>query len=174
MDTASITCPAPPYEIPLHGEKARGRVALVDAEDAPLVSGYRWRVVENPAKSVGPYAVATIDGKLTGMHNLILGRKNVDHINGLTVDGGNLDNRRCNLRAYEFAWQNSANMRGWSKLHPGLKGIAQVGSGRYEARIGRERSYLGVHDTPEQAAQAYNAAATARWGEWARLNEVAA
>lgn len=45
-------------------------------------------------------------------------------------------------------------------------------TGRWSAQIGvnRRLHYLGLFDTPEQAAYAYDAAAKEHHGEFARLN----
>lgn len=78
-------------EIPL----TRGKVALVDDDDWPLVAEIKWHALVK--KSVC-YAQAkpARSGPSILMHRVILGAKRgqiVDHING---DG--LDNRRRNLR----------------------------------------------------------------------------
>jgi hypothetical protein len=55
----------------------------------------------------------------------------------------------------------------------GFKGVDRsVGGTKWRARIMREgkRLFLGNHDTPEEAARAYDAAARELFGEFARLN----
>lgn len=77
----------------------RGQVALIDADDYPVVSALSWRASPNPMG--GYYATAAAkraDGRTTTlyMHRLITGApkgKEVDHWNHDT-----LDNRRENLR----------------------------------------------------------------------------
>lgn len=87
----------------------------------------------------------------------------LDHINGVRTD-----NRIANLRECTAA-ENGRNQ----PRRPGspFKGIRRFGH-RWHARItvdGRE-IHLGTYATAEQAAQAYDAAAPAFHGEYARLN----
>jgi hypothetical protein len=79
-------------KIPLQGSKGRGKFAIIDDEDEPLVRGKRWMYQNG-------YAVTyKYPSGVTGMHRLIMKctdpNKIVDHING-----DRLDNRRSvNLR----------------------------------------------------------------------------
>jgi hypothetical protein len=103
------------------------------------------------------------------MHRLILGFKTGDRRIGDHINGNTLDNRRCNLRECTVQ-QNNQNRKSKKKY----KGVYKDGK-RWYAKIhiknGREQ-WLGTYATAKQAAIAYNAAASVRQGEFARLNQV--
>lgn len=161
--------------VTLSGRKACGRVALVDDADYDLVSRYKWHVHEQDRgpgrRPMGPYARAGIyrpsDRRtvMILMHILITGiHTGIDHANG-----NGLDNRRENLRP---AGQrlNMANTRPIVGKSSRFKGV-RLHEGKWDARIRIGRSvYLGKFDDEEAAARAYDAAALAAWGEFARLN----
>lgn len=160
----------------------RGLSALVDVADLPLVADIAWSAVPGCAGGRSTfYAVhsersgLTPSGTLnTRMHRLILGLVRGD---GILVDHRNLnglDNRRSNLRICTRQ-QNQWNKTMLSTNRSGFKGVYfHRISGRWSARIqmdGRS-AYLGLFDTPEDAAAAYNEAACRLHGEFARLNIV--
>lgn len=85
----------------------------------------------------------------------------IDHMNGIR-----LDNRLSNLREATQS-QNNANRPPVS----GLKGVYfHKRAGRWAAQIKQdgEVTYLGLHDTPQQAHAAYCEAAERLFGEFAR------
>lgn len=89
----------------------------------------------------------------------------VDHRNG-----NKADNRICNLRVATSAEQ-SAN-RGTRANKHGHRGVSfHKTSGLWMARIGveRERIFLGMYQTAEEAADAYAKAAKKLHGEFARV-----
>lgn len=159
----------------LNGQKARGRVALVDDGDYALVSRHSWHVLEQnrgPGRRLaGPYARAGIyipvlrHTQMVLMHVMITGiHTGIDHING-----NGLDNQRHNLRPAGQSL-NSANMRAYGRSSR-FKGVRQHRGGKWEARIRiGQPVYLGLFDSEEAAALAYDAAARAAWGEFARVN----
>lgn len=90
----------------------------------------------------------------------------IDHING---ERG--DNRWANLRVCTVA-ENARNRKPWGKVKS--RGVTLV-KGRkvaYRAVIGTypNQSRLGDFETEAEAASAYNEAARARYGEFAKLN----
>jgi hypothetical protein len=93
----------------------------------------------------------------------------IDHING---DG--TDNRIANLRPCTQA-ENLRNSKVSANNRLGLKGVRQLRHGKYQARIRYDgRSvHLGVFESAEAAAAAYDVAAKAHHGEFARPNGVA-
>lgn len=94
----------------------------------------------------------------------------VDHINR-----NGLDNRRANLRTCTKS-ENAANReKVGGDTSSKYKGVhRRADSGKWMARIkvnGRRRS-LGCFYSEEEAALAYNVAATEEFGEFARVNVV--
>jgi len=158
--------------VPLHGKKAAGRVALIDDEDYALVSQYRWNVSQasRPGRDAGPYAAAT---RILGsrrvsvrMHQLITGYPQTDHRNG---DG--LDNRRANLRPATVA-QNAANQgsRAGTSQYKGVSWARRQRRWKAQIRVDYVLRCLGYFVAEEVAARAYDTAALAAWGDYARLN----
>lgn len=92
----------------------------------------------------------------------------IDHINGIR-----LDNRYANLRCVTHR-QNSMNSlprKGSSRF----KGVSFCGqTGRWKAQIAPDgvNYNLGRFTTEEEAARAYDSAARAHFGEFAKLNYV--
>ena len=85
-----------------------------------------------------------------------------DQIDHRNHDG--TDNRWANLRSATNS-QNNANKR--SSARSGLRGVDQLRSGRWRARLGSQ--HLGVFDTPESAHMAYRDAAVEAYGDYARI-----
>lgn len=147
-----------------------GRVAIVDLIDYAAYGALAWHSLRSPQKADRYYAHRTIAGKTVYLHRLI-----AKPPSGVLVsfrNGDSLDCRRENLRGATRGQSNAA-----AKAKPGaaFRGVCQVGRGRFKATISdRERAkksrYIGTFDTAEDAARAYDVAAIARFGEFARLN----
>jgi len=139
------------------------KVAYVDAADVAKVAGFSWAAATHGG------AVAYAGGgrkahKTVSMHRLIM-----DAPDGVLVDHRNrdtLDNRRCNLR-FATRQQNAANMDRGSAW----KGVRKSRN-HWSAQITVDGAlkYLGVFDSEEDAARAYDRAALEAFGEFALLN----
>jgi len=117
------------------------------------------------------YWCIMIDGKTYKAHRLawlwMVGEwpeAEIDHIN---INKSN--NRWENLRAASHA-RNCANTPRKVTNKIGAKGIRAIRSGKYVARIMKDgkASHLGTFSSLEEAIQAYAAAASAHFGEFAR------
>lgn len=104
------------------------------------------------------------------MHRFIMDApkgQQVDHING-----NKLDNRKSNLRICSHS-ENLRNQRKPKDNKSGFKGVSwHKGAKRWcaEIRSNGKRHHLGYFDTAEDAAKAYDIAATLIHGDYARLN----
>lgn len=150
--------------------------AIVDDEDYALVSQYSWCYHGDGYAARGYHK----DNKviIEKMHQLIMGRAPkglvIDHING-----NKLDNRRCNLR-FVTQQQNTFNSKRRTPLRRGVnpsryKGVTwRNDRKKWQSRIcvNGKRHYLGLFESEEDAACAYNEAAKLFFGEYARLNQV--
>jgi len=144
-----------------------GAVMLVDRDDyLSRVRFTKWTL-----DGTG-YAVAKIGGKKVSLHRILTGAQKgeiVDHI-----DGDKLNNLRTNLRIVTSR-QNRWNSPG----RPGTSRYTGVcwdrSKGVWKAQINARGVFrhLGYFTSEEDAARAYNAAAEAAYGDYARLNEVA-
>lgn len=152
-------------EIPLNN----GQVAIVDPEDWMRAKQYFWSTVKVGRNT---YAHTHKNGKTLCLHSLIDNTPPgyvVDHI-----DGNGLNCRRANLRRCTQS-QNCANKRKTLKRTSSrFKGVSRAcwNHQRWVARIkknGRQTT-VGSFKTEEAAAKAYDEAARATFGEFARLN----
>lgn len=157
-------------------ELSKGKIALIDAADLPLVSQYKWYAVEAPDTYYAAHTTPRREGrKMVLMHRLIAGADKsscVDH-----RDGNGLNNTRDNLRICTHA-QNCCNQRKNRRGKSRYKGVSPImhkGEVRWwQANIQANGKpiYLGCYSSEEDAARAYNAAAIVYHKEFARLNQI--
>lgn len=151
-------------QIPL----TNGGFALVDAADFGWLTGYTWY------HSGRGYALQSSKrpGKNSGaaMHRIIMNPPKgtvADHVNG-----DRLDNRRCNLRIVDYL-QNAQNRGKNVNSRSKYKGVCwKVENNKWQARIrvNGKQHHIGLYQTEEDAARAYNAAAILNHGDYSRLN----
>ena len=146
----------------------RGKVAIIDDEDWPLLSGYRWGWSKH---GYTWYAQTRINKRVVSMHRVLCGLtvgdgKEVDH-----VDGDGLNNRRLNLRVCTHAG-NQRNAQKRIDNSTGYKGVYRQAN-RFVAgiKVDGKQMYLGRFDTAEQAHLAYVNAAKLLHGEFANFGE---
>lgn len=148
---------------------SKGRFfAVVDDADYDDISRFKWHVLRG--KRGKPYAARTVQQKphkTELMHRRLLSAgpgQMVDH-----KDGNGLNNSRSNIRLCT-ASQNSANAP--SRRHSSkFRGVWRRGSSWVAfISISNKNRYLGTFKTDVEAAAAYDAAAIAVHGEFARLN----
>lgn len=156
------------YEIMIDGVTAlgvakNGEYFVVDVDCLPLLVGRGIYTLET-----GYFMINARDGGAPKyLHRYLTSAikgYEVDHING-----NRWDNRLENLRLATRG-TNSAN----SKLHHDkwckYKGVDSYRGRSFRARCCQET--VGYFDNPEDAARAYDKAAIARWGEFARTNQM--
>jgi len=163
-------------EIPL----GRGYAALIDEADLPVIRGYRWHAtVQGRPPNLRVYATADAAAKTyLRMHRVIWERAYGPIPEGYEIDHkepgqyGGLDNRRENLRLTTKSL-NQANSRRGRNNTSGYKGVwwqKQARRWRADLWVSGRKYHLGYHDTAEAAAHAYDLAAKAAFGDYARLN----
>jgi hypothetical protein len=141
-----------------HGQKHQ---VLIDLPDLPLVASVHgtWHAELNQGIWYAKTTVASgkRGGRLLRLHNLLINALPgfvIDHINH-----NGLDNRRMNLRIVTTS-QNTLNRNGLSKNNTsGYRGVSLF-RGKWKAKIGigNRKRHLGVFDTKEEAAAAFDMA----------------
>lgn len=149
-------------------------IVLIDDADQLLVAGFPWRVLQSDKHDLR-YAHAWVNQAHFYMHRLVIGagpRQQIDHAN---LNG--LDNQRHNLRIATHT-QNRAN-QGKQLSRSGRMSTSQYKGVCWDKNRNRWIASIGIRDGPRSlgrftdeadAARAYDAAATAAWGRFARLN----
>ena len=142
----------------------KGHHAAVDEVDWERVRWRRWTLQKTPGGNL--YAATTLYKGSVGMHRFVMECDDpalvVDH-----RDGCGLNNRRYNLREATYA-QNNMNRCGSSESASGVVGGSWVDMRRlWKVSIGDE--VVGYYRDKDEAIRARSVAASAKYGEFARL-----
>lgn len=158
---------------------SQGKVAIVDDDDYERLSQFKWCASYDP--DVQDYYAMRRAKDDNGTYRSIymareilgLGRgdkRHGDHINHCT-----LDNRKENLRI-ATASQSAANRRAHRRGSSGFIGVSYFGkwskTSPWKAQIGKDygKQHIGLFQTAEDAARAYDKAAKELHGQFACLN----
>lgn len=180
FNTRPLPRPMGPYPLEKDGRSVRIPVrdgdawawARVDSDQLRRVLAHRWRLN-------GDYPTTTVwnTATKTGTH-ITLHRMLTNAPAGVLVDhkrGNTLDARRSMLR-FATPAQNSANRRarrkGRSAKHRGVTLHRQTGRWQAQAKRDDVNHYLGLYETQDEAAEAYNKKARELWGPFAVLNRI--
>jgi len=152
----------------------RGKYALVDDEDYGRLNKDKWYAEKNGKTFYAARNIRNSDGKraLSKMHRELMGNpvgKLIDH-----KDENGLNNQKYNLRVCTRS-QNQMN-RGKTKNNTsGYKGVSwhrRIKKWGAHIRANNKLKHLGYFDNKNDAAKAYNEAATEYHGEFAQLNKI--
>ena len=149
----------------------KGYKVQIDEEDYSRVSRHGWSYKDRGH----PYFHASISTicktSPTPLHRFIMGCVPGDGIYVDHISGDTLDNRKCNLRKCE-AKGNCRNSAKPKNNTTGYKGVSKGRNDLYRAfiKVNYKQLSLGMWDTPEDAAYAYDVAALYYFKEFARLN----
>lgn len=158
-------------EVPL----TRGYVAIVDDEDYEAVANYKWYALVSTRKdsSVLVYAArsATINGhrRTLLMHKMLFETSPGQEIDHIDCNGTN--NTRANLRICTKA-QNQYNQqqRKGSSKYKGVYWNKPRKKWQAYIHIDGIAHFLGRFESEDDAANAYNVAASQNFGNFARIN----
>lgn len=153
-------------------QATKGYAAIVDDEDYESLSRFSWYAHNSTGRNPRPARRTSVaEGrKVVFLYHEIMRPSPgmvIDHING-----DPWDNRRCNLRECTHT-ENMRNRKPHRGTKSGFKGVRIIDRKcRYAAAITCDGKlhHIGTFADPEEAARAYDEAATRLHGEFARLN----
>jgi hypothetical protein len=163
------------YRVPLSGETAQGREALIDADAVPLVRTRRWRLAEAGATNRAEVQTM-IPSENIRLHQVVMGVSGTEWRIGFR-NGDPLDCRRENLVMRDSSDMNAGRRKSTTfcgrPCSSRFKGVFWDRRRKYwSAKIKKNRGsrLLGNFRDEIAAAQAYDQAARELHGEHARLN----
>lgn len=150
------------YELEVTSKKLGKHKILVSKDKIDKVNNIRWYLYQNKSGIIyGKHEGSKSKFRFT-VHELILGQKYADHING-----NGLDNRNENLRP-ATKQQNAWNSRKVENCGSKYKGVYKVRDDKWTVQVNGK--HVGIFKTELEAAKAYDKKALEIYGEFARLN----
>ena len=154
-------------------ELTKGKIALIDDDDYACALQYQWYATLRKCVWYA-YRMVCVDDKqaMIFLHRFLMeppAGMQVDHI-----DGDGLNCTRANMRLCTLA-ENTRNRRRPVTNTSGYKGVSwHKLRGKWRAEIGVDcrNKHLGLFESKDDAALAYNNAALEHYGEFARLNVI--
>lgn len=152
----------------------QGRCAIVDDDDYDRIALHKWCLHRVRNNIYAKRAIA-VDGKHVTilMHREILSEPvsfGIDHWNNI-----GLDNRKSNLRICDQSLNQANQDKRRTTATSTFKGVSWCTRDRkwtVRLTVDRKCRNLGNFDSEVEAARAYNAAAIAAFGEFAKLNSL--
>jgi hypothetical protein len=148
--------PEDTVRIPLRARDGSVRAyALIDAADADLANGWRWRFSDGYAARQDRR-----DGRRTTiyLHRTLLGLRPGDGLDGDHINRDRLDNRRSNLRILPHKGranaQNSPSFAGSSSQYRGVYWNRRKKKWAAQMQMGGKTTYLGLFTNETEAADA--------------------
>lgn len=152
---------------------SKGQYALIDDEDFDFLNQWKWSLMCDEYGLCYAYRKepSRYNGRSVYMHREILNLKNksllIDHINHNGLDNQKQNLRLCNEKTNHLnrkkCLNTSSKYKGVYFHKASLKWLAQIQKyGKHE--------YLGMFESQEKAALAYNQRARQLFGEFAYLN----
>lgn len=144
---------------------------MVDDEDYEWLNQYNWRA-NHDGTVLGWMGTSKDKQRPILIHRLILNAP--EHLEVDHIDGNRLNNQRSNLRLATSS-QNKMNRGPRKDNTSGYKGVSWHSQRlKWTARVkaGQKYIHLGLFDSKEAAALAYNSAARLLHGEFAWLNNI--
>jgi HNH endonuclease len=154
----------------------QGQTAIVDDDDFERLSERKWNAAWS-GSNCSFYAQSNINSEIspTRQRTIIMHREIMRVEHGYVVDHINrntLDNRRCNLRICDRR-ENALNRNLQRNNKSGFKGVKKhTQCERWMATVQRDRmrKYLGLFESPIEAAEAYDDEVVKLHGEFAVTN----
>lgn len=152
-------------------ELTQGQVTIIDETDLERVGRYRWCAYKVGKLTKRYYVRTKLNGnKLTDLHRFITGAEKgqqVDHRNHNT-----LDNTRANLRicSHKQNQQNRPPLKSKAGRFKGVFWRKKERAWYASIKINGVKKHLGSFEREEDAAEAYNIAASRYFGEFAYVN----
>ena len=153
----------------------QGKFALVDDEDFLWLSKWKWRYKSGKQVAIRTNLPASNGRSKTeiSMHRALKNSPKTVYISHR--NGDYLDNRKSNLRVCLRTETSMGQRKKSTVMTSRFKGVCfKKDRTNWHAQIMKngKNYYLGVFDSEEDAALAYNEAAQKMFGEFARLNEL--